>query len=1135
MSSETMRRWERWLYIVILVLALISRFAVLGDRAISHDESIHTKFSWNLYSGAGFQHNPMMHGPLLFEATALTYWLFGVNDFTSRIFVAALGVLLVMTPVLFRRWLGRMGAIATAVLLLLSPSISYYSRYIRHDVPLMITAVLLLWVILRFLESGKGSWLAWLAAVFSLMYATKEASYIYTAIFAALLFLPFAWQVFAVRWERERLYRPFVVLIALGIVLGLVFVAAMGQGELSHVDLDESGHSRATNLLIPLWGRIAAVAAMVVLGAALVMMRRGVGEAMLRQLPLFDVLMVVGTLTLPLGTAFLIKFAAGVDMDIVYEAVRTGNFGSVPTSAMVAIVGVTAATLVLSIAFGLWWDRKRWPRIALIHYTIFIVLYTTVFTWAFGALSGLIGGLAYWLAQQGVRRGDQPGYYYLFIGSLYEYLAITLSGLGAVAALAQVVRAQRSRVSGSELKGGAEERVSSELETEPPSSCEDESPRGSARPGLELSLWFPLFLLGWTVASWAAYTLAGEKMPWLLVHITLPSVFLGGWGIGRMHENLSWGRLPIRAVWISVAALPLTGASLVVLGANGAALVRYLREGVSPAGLNLAQLNALGLVLGGLVGTLAFGAGLAWAVRQVGLRRSLGIAGLWLVAAMTALTLRTSIRLNFVTYDLATEFLVYAHGTPDIKLALEQVREVSWRETGSSSDVRVAYGEDGSWPFTWYMVEFPNNYFYSMTPDPGMLRDCPVVIAGTPQYGPVEDILGDDYVSFEYRYLWWPLQDYYGLTWTRIRDAVADADMRGALWDIVWRRDYVRYAQLKNPARPFTLTDWPYRKEFRLYVRRDVAEAIWPDARPAGLAQLQPAATPPPDPYGVGARLLDQVSRVSLPGAVLRGMAVASDGTIYVADTLNHRVWRVDGEGGIDSFGGYGADLGQFNEPWDVAIGAEGNIYVADTWNHRIQKFDADLRPLGSWGGIVQVTMTGIPTAQGLFYGPRGIALGPEGELFVADTGNKRVQVFDADGGFLREFGGWGSGPGKLDEPVGIAISSEGIVAVADTWNRRVQLFDRQGLVLQQWSVPSWNTDHPDDKPFVTWDASGALYVADALQRRVLAFDADGAFRWALSAAAGANLSFPQGLLVSDGVLYVTDAHGGEIIGYNLP
>ncbi len=176
MRANPLSRRERIIVVVILVLALATRFYVLGDRAISHDESIHTKFSWNLYAGEGFQHNPMMHGPLLFELTALTYHILGVSDFTSRVVTALAGVALVMTPLLFRRWIGRTGAYATAVLLLISPSISYYSRYVRHDVLLMLSAVLLLWVVLEYLDTGHNRWLAWLAACFSVMFATKEAS-----------------------------------------------------------------------------------------------------------------------------------------------------------------------------------------------------------------------------------------------------------------------------------------------------------------------------------------------------------------------------------------------------------------------------------------------------------------------------------------------------------------------------------------------------------------------------------------------------------------------------------------------------------------------------------------------------------------------------------------------------------------------------------------------------------------------------------------------------------------------------------------------------------------------------------------------------------------------------------------------
>lgn len=1110
MRASPLSRRERIVAVVLLILALVTRFYMLGDRAISHDESIHTKFSWNLYAGQGFQHNPMMHGPLLFELTALTYHILGVSDFTSRVVTALAGVALVMAPLLFRRWIGRTGAFATAALLLISPSISYYSRYVRHDVLLMLSAVLLLWVVLEYLDTGKNRWLAWLAACFSVMFATKEASYIYTAIFGGLLVLPFAYRVLTATWERKALYRVFIGLLLVAVALGGVFAVSLTAAQMTEIPLDDAGNSHAATVTIPVWGRLAAATAMLVLAAALILAAAGIGRETMRQYRLFDILMVLGTLMLPLGSAFLIKFAAGVDMDVVYEAVRTGDFAVVPVPTVVALFAVVLATLVLSAAFGLWWDRERWPRLALIHTAIFLVLYTTIFTWGFGAISGLVGGLAYWLAQHGVERGSQPWYYYGLIGPLYEYLALLLSVGGGVWALLHALR-------------------------RPPAPAEERREAGTSRWPLDLDRLLPVFLLAWTLISWGAYSYAGEKMPWLLVHITLPSIFLSGWGVGHWADRTDWSRLRDRPAWVFAAALPLGVAALVVLVRGVAELRAAMQPGMPTAGPTLAQLDPLGVALGGLVGVVAFGAVLIWSARRLGAVSCLRLGAMLVVIALAGLTVRTMVAVNFIHADLATEFLVYAHGTPDIKVALARIEDVSWRVTGTANGIRVAYGEDGSWPFTWYMVGLPNNYFYSASPDAEQLLDCPVVIAGSPQYSVVEEILGEDYTAYDYLYLWWPIQDYYGLTWEAITTALRDADMRAALWDIVWRRDYGRYAALKSPDNPFDLRMWPYRKEFRLYVRRETAQETWPLSRPAGAARyVEPVATEPPDPYAAGGRALPVVAQQSFPGAMVRGLAAAGDGTLYVADTFNHRVWHVGPDGVIDSFGEYGAAAGQLNEPWDVVVDDAGYIYVADTWNHRIQKFDADYRLLASWGGVVQVSELGVPGAQGYFYGPRGLDISPAGDLYVTDTGNKRVQVFDLDGTFLREFGGRGMGAGRLDEPVGISISEDGLVAVADTWNKRVQVFDAAGTVLRQWQIPSWSASNPDEKPFLLW-VGDRIFVTDPHRQRVLVFGDDGSYQWSLSAAAGAGLSFPVGLAAVDDTLYVSDVHNGELVGYELP
>jgi DNA-binding beta-propeller fold protein YncE len=168
----------------------------------------------------------------------------------------------------------------------------------------------------------------------------------------------------------------------------------------------------------------------------------------------------------------------------------------------------------------------------------------------------------------------------------------------------------------------------------------------------------------------------------------------------------------------------------------------------------------------------------------------------------------------------------------------------------------------------------------------------------------------------------------------------------------------------------------------------------------------------------------------------------------------------------------------------------------------------------------------------GAFYGPRGIAVNAEGEIYVTDTGNRRVQIFDAEGTFLRAFGRAGAGTSELDEPVGIAVSPEGEVYIADTWNHRVQVFTQIGIYAREWDVVAWGSGLPDEKPYLAYD-DGRVYVSDPANQRVLAFEQDGPLLWSLSVAE--SLTFPLGLAVADGVLYVTDAETGQVLGYRLP
>ena len=101
---------------------------------LHHDESLHAVYSWYLYVGKGYVHDPMMHGPFLFELNALVYFLLGATDATARVAPALFGTILVGLPYFLRDRVGRTGALVGSVLLTFSPTILYYSRFIRHDI-----------------------------------------------------------------------------------------------------------------------------------------------------------------------------------------------------------------------------------------------------------------------------------------------------------------------------------------------------------------------------------------------------------------------------------------------------------------------------------------------------------------------------------------------------------------------------------------------------------------------------------------------------------------------------------------------------------------------------------------------------------------------------------------------------------------------------------------------------------------------------------------------------------------------------------------------------------------------------------------------------------------------------------------
>jgi DNA-binding beta-propeller fold protein YncE len=149
------------------------------------------------------------------------------------------------------------------------------------------------------------------------------------------------------------------------------------------------------------------------------------------------------------------------------------------------------------------------------------------------------------------------------------------------------------------------------------------------------------------------------------------------------------------------------------------------------------------------------------------------------------------------------------------------------------------------------------------------------------------------------------------------------------------------------------------------------------------------------------------------------------------------------------------------------------------------------------------------------------------------------VQVFDRDGNFVSQFGKSGTGNGEFNEPVGLAIDDSGNIYVADTWNQRIQVFDPSFKFLRTWSVAAWQGMDPadlqsvDHKPFLAISGN-LLLVSSPKTHEVLAYSLDGKPVDLPEVTFGAE-ALPTGLATLNNRLYVTDANDGAVLEFALP
>ena len=238
----------------------------------------------------------------------------------------------------------------------------------------------------------------------------------------------------------------------------------------------------------------------------------------------------------------------------------------------------------------------------------------------------------------------------------------------------------------------------------------------------------------------------------------------------------------------------------------------------------------------------------------------------------------------------------------------------------------------------------------------------------------------------------------------------------------------------------------------------------------------------------------------------ISGIAAGPDGSIYVVDHLNYRVQKFDSNGeflgkwgsfcGVYWEGQNGCD-GRFYIPIGIAVDRDGYVYVTDRLNHRIQKFSSNGDFIARWGRYCDVAQQGTDGCDGRFNNPAHIATGSDGNVYVTDSQNHRVQKFDSNGGFLAKWGSEGTRKkGKLYHPVGIAVDWKGRVYVADQANHRIQRFTSTGAFRGKWGgrciVAELGIDGCDGMfnfPYgIAIDRDKNIYVADTFNHRIQKF-----------------------------------------------
>jgi uncharacterized protein (TIGR03663 family) len=226
---------EQLIYIAVFLIAVVLRTYELGIRPYHHDESIHAFFSWKILQNGfvDYKYDPVYHGPLLYFTSALMMLLFGDNDFTGRLSAVVFGLGVVAFAWPLRRYMGRWGALSFLLLTTFSPTWTYFTRFVRHDIYLALCNIAVVYFAFRYAETGRAKYLYISAASLAFAFTNKEDMYLLTPIFLGGLVVMMLWGVVrgeqrlpaAVRESTGFLGRSLVPILTSLVIFAIIWIA----------------------------------------------------------------------------------------------------------------------------------------------------------------------------------------------------------------------------------------------------------------------------------------------------------------------------------------------------------------------------------------------------------------------------------------------------------------------------------------------------------------------------------------------------------------------------------------------------------------------------------------------------------------------------------------------------------------------------------------------------------------------------------------------------------------------------------------------------------------------------------------------------------------------------------------------